>query len=104
MEITCFWAEKALEFPNLAEKSVSISMKTCFFLEVTCFWAEKALEFPIVAEKSVSIFRIYRPKTDKPCDSDSTAMKIWVKVVCSFLTLLKKLPPFQNPGFALECN
>ena len=47
--------EKAFEFPILAEKSVSISVKTFFFLEITCFWAEKTFEFPILAEKSVSI-------------------------------------------------
>ena len=50
--------EKAFEYPLLAEKSVSISVKTFFFffffLEITCFWAEKAFEFPTLAEKSVS--------------------------------------------------
>ena len=29
LEITCFWAEKAFEFPISAEKSVSISDKLC---------------------------------------------------------------------------
>ena len=91
-ETTCFWAEKAFEFPILAEKSVSISVKT-FFFETTCFWAEKAFEFPILAEISVSISRINWPKSDKPCDFDSRTMKIRVKVVCSFLTLSKKPPP-----------
>ena len=57
LETTRFWAEKTLEFPITAEKSVSISVKTFFFffLETTWFWAEKTLEFPISAEKSVSI-------------------------------------------------
>ena len=61
---------------------------------------DKAFEFPILAEISVSILRIYRPKSDKPCDSDSRTMKIRVKVVCSFLTLSKKPPSFSNPGNA----
>ena len=102
LEITCFWAEKALEFPILAEKSVSILVKT-FFLEITCFWAEKAVEFPNLAEKSVSISRINRPKSDKPCDSDSRTMKIWVKVVCSFLTLSKKPPPPFSKSWLRAC-
>ena len=53
--------EKAFEFPILAEKSDSISMKTFFFLfiflflEITCFWPEKTFEFPILVEKSDSM-------------------------------------------------
>ena len=47
--------EKAFEFPILAEKSVSISMNTFFFLEITWFRTEKAFEFLILAKKSVSI-------------------------------------------------
>ena len=50
--------EKAFEYPLLAEKTVSISVKSFFLffvLEITCFWAEKAFEFPILPEKSVSI-------------------------------------------------
>ena len=94
--------EKAFEFPILAEKPVSISWRL-FFLEITCFWAEKAFEFPVLNEISVSILRRNRPKSDKPRDSDSRTMK----VVCSFLTLSKKPPPFSNPGYAPEhwpCN
>ena len=30
-ETTCFWSEKTFEFPILAEKSDSISVKTFFF-------------------------------------------------------------------------
>ena len=50
--------EKALEFPILAGKSVSISAKTFFFffLETTWFWAEKMFEFPSFPRNSVSIF------------------------------------------------
>ena len=51
--------EKAFEYPLLAEKSVSISVKTFFFfffLEITGFWAEKAFEFPSFPTNSVSIF------------------------------------------------
>ena len=77
--------EEPCEFPISAEKSVSISVKT-FFLKITCFWAEKLFEFPIVADKSVSI-------SDKPCESDSRAMEIRVKVAYSCLTLSKKPPP-----------
>ena len=41
--------EKAFEFPIIAEKSVSILVKTFFFvLETICFWAEKTFEFPIL--------------------------------------------------------
>ena len=87
--------EEPFEFPISAEKSVSISVKTFFFLEITCFWAENPFEFPILAEKSVSI-------SDKPFESDSRAMEIRVKVAYSCLTLSKKPPPplFPNPGYA----
>ena len=37
------------------EKSVSILVKTFFFLETTWIWAKKTFEFPISAEKSLSI-------------------------------------------------
>ena len=37
--------------------------------------------------------------SNKPSDSDSRRMKIWIKVVCSFLTFSKKPPPFPNPGW-----
>ena len=47
--------EEFLKFEILATKSVSISVKTFFFLEITYFWAEKTLGFEISAEKSVSI-------------------------------------------------
>ena len=94
LKITSFWTEKAFKYRILAKKSVSISVKTFFFMEITYFWAEKAFEFPSLAEISVSILRINRPKLDKSCDSDSRTIKIRVKVVCSFLTLSKKPPPF----------
>ena len=59
LETTWFWAEKTFEFPISGEKSLSISVKTLFFvffvLETTWFWAEKTFEFPISAEKSLSI-------------------------------------------------
>ena len=56
-----------------------------FFLEVTCFWAEKPFVFPISAEISITI-------SGKPCESDSRAMAIRVKVAYSCLTLSKKPP------------
>ena len=77
--------EKSFEFPILAEKFVSVLVKT-FFLEITCFWAEKPAEISSIS--------------DKPCDSDSSTMKIRVKVACSCLTLSKKPPSFSNPGYA----
>ena len=70
--------EKAFEFPILAEKSVSISVKTFFFLEITCFSAKKTFEFP-------SQF------SDKPCETDSRTMKIRVKVFALF-SLFQKSP------------
>ena len=108
---------QTFEFPNLAEKSVSISMKSFFFF----FWRppdfgrKKTFEFRISAEKSVSIsvktfffffwrpphfgrkkplnFRVFREISsqfwDKPCEADSRTMKIRVKVDCTFLTLSK---------------
>ena len=96
LETTCFWAEKTLEFSILAGKSISIAVKTFFFLETSCFWAEKPLEFPSFQE-------IPSQFSDKPCDSDSRAIKIRVKVVCTFLTLSKKPPPlFQILATRLE--
>ena len=50
--------------------------------------AEKPFEYPISAEKSVTT-------SDKPFESDSRAMKIWVKVAYSCLTLSKKPPLFE---------
>ena len=66
-------------------------------VEIIWFWAEKPFEFPISAEKSVTI-------SDQPFESDSTAMKIRVKVAYSCLTLSKKRRPFPNPGYAPEFN
>ena len=48
--------------------------------------AEEAFKFPILDKKSVSI-------SDQPFESDSSAMKIRVKVAYSCLTFLKKPPP-----------
>ena len=47
---------QTFEFPNLAEKSVSISVKTFFFLETTWFWSDKTFEFPSFPRNFVSIF------------------------------------------------
>ena len=90
--------EEPCEFPISAEKSVSISVKTFFFLEITCIWAKKLFKFPISAEKLVSI-------SDIPCESDSRAMKIRVKVAYSCLTLSKMPPPlFQILATHLGTN
>ena len=45
LEITCFWAEKPFEFPISAEKSVSISVKTFFFLRSPVFGRKICLNF-----------------------------------------------------------
>ena len=57
------WSRCTFEFPILAEKSVSISVKTFFF-----FYLETTSEYPTSAEKSVSIaaktfsfFFLWRP-------------------------------------------
>ena len=63
---------------------------------------------PVFGLKKRLNFRAFReiPSqfSDKPCDSDSRAMKIRVNVVCTFLALSKKPPPFPNPGNAPEAN
>ena len=82
--------EKTFESPILAEKSVLILVKTFFFF---FFWRP-----PDFGRKKRLNFRGFR---EIPCETDSRAMKIRVKVVCTFLTLSKKLPPpFPNPGYA----
>ena len=85
--------KKAFEFWILAEKSVSISVKTFFFRRSPVFGRKKRLNFRAFRE-------IPSQFLDKPCDTDSRPMKIRVKVVCTFLTLSKKPPPFPNPGYA----
>ena len=60
-----------------------------------CFWAEKTFQFPISAEKSLLI-------SDKPFESDSKAMKIWVKVAYNCLTLSKN-PPFFSKSWLRAC-
>ena len=76
--------EKAFEFSILAEKFVSISMKT-FFLETTCFWAKKAFEFPSFPRNSVK----NNDNSGQGCLQFSHSFK-------------KALPPFSNPGYAPE--
>ena len=81
--------EKVIEFPILAEKLDSISVKTFFFFG----------DHPVFERKKRLNFRAFReiPSqfSDKPCETDSRIMKIRVKVVCTFLTLSKKPPLFQ---------
>ena len=59
--------KQTFEFPNLAEKSVSISAKTFFFF---FFWRP-----PDFGRKKPSNFRAFREITseflDKPCETDS---------------------------------
>ena len=105
-------------FPNWAEKSVLISAKTFFFFfwRPLNFGRKKPLNFGF-RPKNQSQFRrrpfffffFWRPLdfgrkkplnfrafreilsqfSDKPCETDSRAMKIRVKVVCTLLTLSK---------------
>ena len=54
---------QTFEFSKLAEKLVSISVKTFFFfLETTCFCAEKTFENPELSEKFRLNFRTNRVK------------------------------------------
>ena len=73
--------EEPCEFP------IWLKFGEDFFFEITCFWAEKPFEFPILAEKSLLI-------SEKLFESDLRAMKIWVKVAYSCLTLSTPPPPF----------
>ena len=80
--------EKTFEFPILAKKSVSISVKTFFFWRPSVFGRKKRLNFRAFREISSQFW-------DKPCETDSRTMNIRVKVVCTFLSLSKK-PPFSK--------
>ena len=100
LETTCFWAEKLFDLPILAEKSDSISVKTFFFF----FWRP-----PVFERRKRLNFRAFREIpfqiSDKPWETDSRTMKIWVKFLCTFLTLSKEPPPlFPNPGYAPDPN
>ena len=96
MEIGCricevgvvIWPEKALNF-RFWPKIPSQFRRRPFFLRSPGFALKKRLSFREIPSQF----------TDKPYDSDSGTMKIWFKVVCSFLTLSKKpSPPFSNPS------
>ena len=91
--------EKAFEFPILAEKTSLNFGEDLFFLRLPDFGLKKRLNFRTFRE-------IPSQCSDKPCDSDSRTMKIRVKVVCTFLTLSKKPPPFwlRACGFTLEAK
>ena len=81
---------QTFEFPDLAEKSVPISVKTFFFFfETTWFWAKKTLNFWAFRQISSQF-------SGKPCETDSRTMKIRVKVVFTFLILSKQPPPFSK--------
>ena len=73
-----------MEFRISAEKSLSISEKTFFFF----FWRT-----PDFGRKKPLNFRAFREISsqfsDKPSETDSSPMKIRVKVVCTLLTLSK---------------
>ena len=72
------------EFAKLDEKLVSISVKTFFFF----FW--RTLGFGRKKHLNFRAFReISSQFSDKPSETDSSSMKIRVKVVCTLLTLSK---------------
>ena len=66
-----------------------------FFWRPPVFGQKKRLNFQAFLE-------IPSQFSDKPCETDSRTMTIRVNVVCTFLTLSKKPPPFSNPGHAPE--
>ena len=87
VETTWFWAKKSFEFEISAENSVSKSVKTFFFFffffwRPSDFGRNKPLNFRGFREISSQV-------SCKPCETDSRAMKIRVKVVCTLLTLSK---------------
>ena len=99
LETACFWAEKTFEFPILAEKSNSISVKTSFFfffffffffLETTCFWDVWISE---LSEKFRLNFRTNRVKLIQEQWKFGSGR-------LHFSHSFKKAPPFQNPGYA----
>ena len=91
--------EKAFEFPVLAEKSVSISVKTFFFFfnGEHLFLGWKTFVFPNFPRNSVSIF--------------GQTVWFWYKNNensgqgrLHFSHSFKKAPPFPNPGYAPELH
>ena len=89
--------DKASEYWILAEKLVSISVKTFFFLRPPVFGLKKRLKFRAFREISSQF-------SDKPCETDSRTMEIQVKAVCTFLTLSKKPLLFQTLATRLVAN
>ena len=83
LETTCFWAEKAFEFPILAEKLVSISVKI-FFLRPLIFGRKKRLNFRAFREIPYQF-------SDKPCETDSRTMKRSRSF--ALFSLFQKSPP-----------
>ena len=113
---------QTFEFPNLAEKSVSILEKTFFFfMETTWFWAEKnlwisdfgrkiSLNFgedlffffwrpPDFGRKKPSNLRAFREISsefsDKPCETDSEQWKRGSRSFALF-SLFQNSPPFSK--------
>ena len=84
-------------FPNLAEKSVSMSVKTFFFFwRPPNFGSKKPLNFQ-------AFRKLWSQLSYKLCETDSRTMKIRVKVVCTFLLFQNSPPPpFPNPGYARD--
>ena len=91
--------EEPLEFVISAEKSVSVSVKTFFFSGDHLFLEGKSATISDFGGKILLnfgedfFFGDHLFWGEKPPQSDSRAMKIWVKVAYSCLNLLKKPPP-----------
>ena len=66
-----------------------------FFFGDHLFWTNKPCETDSRAMKIrvEVVFTFLTLWPDKPCETDSRAMKIRVEVICTFLTLSKKPPP-----------
>ena len=87
LKITCFWAAKPLWITDFGRKiRLNFSEDLFFCFGDHLFLGGKSVWIPTSPDKSVSM-------SDKPCEPDSRAMKIRVKVAYSCLTLSKKAPP-----------
>ena len=91
--------EEPFEFPISAEKSVSILVKTFFFIFYFIFWRS-----PVFGPKNRSNFR-FRPKNSSQfwINRLNLIQEQW-KFGSKSLTMVslfqKSPPPFRNPGYA----
>ena len=87
------------EFAKLDEKSVSVSVKTFFFLEISLFWAEKTFEFPSFPRNFVSIFGQTVWNWFK--DNENSGQG---RLHFSHSIKIAPPPPFPNPDYAPAPN